>query len=68
MKEIEEVNETIVHIKALHLMNKNGVIETRQIKTLANAFVRQIEGEYRLKDYPDSSNWNGYILNLKKKH
>ena len=57
------MNESNVHVKALEIMNKNGVVDTILIRPLANLLLRQNKNQFRLYDDPDSDNWIDFMMN-----
>ena len=65
-KAIEELYESNVHVKALELMNKNGVINSSLITPLAKLLLPTNKSHFRLYDDPDSHNWNDYVMNGEK--
>ena len=60
-KVIEESNESIVHMKALELMNEIGVTDTRITRLLATLLVPQYKFHFGLCDESDSDNLRDYI-------
>ena len=65
-KAIEELHEPNVHVKALELMNKNGVTDSSLIRPKAKLLVPTNRSQFRFYDDPDSDNWNDYVTIGKK--
>ena len=62
-KAIEEMDESNVHVKASELMNKNGLIHSSLIRPIAKLLISTNKSKFRLRDDPDSHNWNDYKVN-----
>ena len=60
------MDESNVHVKALELMNKNGVIHSSLIRPIAKLLVPTNKSLFRLYDDPDSDNWKDYEMNGEK--
>ena len=65
-KAIEALDESNVHVKALELMIKNGIIDSILIRPIAKLLIPTNKGQFRLYDDPDSDNWNDYAMNGEK--
>ena len=63
---IEEMNQSIVALRAWELMNKNRVIDTSSILPLGTIVVRQTKNPFRLYDAPDEDKWNDYKMKWEK--
>ena len=62
-KAIEGLDELNVHVNALELLNKNGVIHSSSIRPTTNILVLTNKNQFRLIDDLDSDNWNDYVMN-----
>ena len=65
-KAIENLDESNKYVKTLKSMNKNEVIHSSLIRSLAKLLVPKNKSKFRLLDDPDSDNWNGYKMNGEK--
>ena len=65
-KVIEELDESDLHVKALELMNKNGVIHSSLIRPIAKLLVPTNWSQFRLYDDPDSDDLNDCIMPIEK--
>ena len=53
-------------LKTLESMNKNEVIHSSLIRSIAKLLVPKNQSQFRLLDDPDSDNWNDYKMNGEK--
>ena len=65
-KAVQNLVESNVRLKALELMNSNGVIHSSLIRPIAELLVPTNKSQFRFYDDPDSDNWKDYILNGEK--
>ena len=57
------MHDSNVHVEALEIMTKNGVIDSSLIRPVAKLLVPTNKSQFRLYDDPDTDNWNDYKKN-----
>ena len=60
------MDESNVLVKALELLNKNGVYHSSWIRPTAKLLVPKTKNQFRLLDGAESEYWNDYIMHGKK--
>ena len=61
-----DLDESNVHVKAVELMSRNGVVHSISIRPIAKLLVPTNKSQFQLYDDPDSDNWNDYKMKGEK--